>query len=475
MRRVLSVTSECAPLIKTGGLADVAGALPGALSLEGWQMRTLLPGYPAVMEALKASKPVIEEAELFGGPARVVRAKTKGLELFVLDAPHLFDRKGGPYSDTSGKDWPDNPKRFAALCLMAARIAAEGVGRWKPDLVHAHDWQAGFAPYYLRKRGIEVPSVLTIHNIAFQGFAPSDEMKALELDPADFTEEGFEYWGNVSALKAGLNFADKLTTVSPAYASELLTPEFGMGLDGVLRARAQHLSGILNGIDVDIWNPANDPLIEPYKTPPGKRRAKAALQGEFELQQADGPLCVVVSRLSDQKGLDLLLEALPALVDRGGQLVVLGSGDPGLERRFKAAAKAHPSVAAHIGYDEALSHKMIAGADAILVPSRFEPCGLTQLYGMRYGTVPVVAYTGGLIDTVIHASPMALRTGVATGIHFHPATSDALARALVHTVELYGNKKAWAAMQRNGMRQPVGWESSAAEYAALYDKVVAPA
>lgn len=468
MTKVLSVASECAPLVKTGGLADVAGALPGALAPQGIEMRTLLPGYPQVMRAAANAEVVRSERDLFGGAGRVLSARVAGLDLLVLDAPHLFDRAGSPYLDANGADWPDNPERFAALCWIAADIAETGAAGWMPDIVHCHDWQAGLLPVYLGQRGLATPSVLTIHNIAFHGLASPDRMEALRLDPQGFSAEGFEFWGQVSALKAGLRYATRLTTVSPTYARELTTPEFGMGMEGILRAREQDLTGILNGIDLDVWNPATDPEIATYKTPRGKRRARAQLGAELGLPETDGPLCVVVSRLSHQKGLDLLLEALPALLDRGGQLALLGSGDKTLEAAFGKAAAAHPGVAAHIGYDEKLSHRMMAGGDAILVPSRFEPCGLTQLYGLRYGTIPVVAMTGGLADTVINANPMALRSGVATGVQFSPVTSHALAGALIRLTELYRDRDTWSRLQRNAMRQEVGWSASAAEYAALY-------
>ncbi|RZW12554.1 MAG: glycogen synthase GlgA [Rhodobacteraceae bacterium] len=470
MRSVLSVTSECAPLVKTGGLADVAGALPGALKPIGWDMRTLLPGYRRVTEQIGKGKKVMSLPDLFGGAARVVEARVAGLHLYVLDAPHLYDRDGTPYLDTSGRDFADNPERFAALSWVASRIAAEGIGKWVPEILHCHDWQAGLAPYYATKAGTAVPSVFTIHNVAFQGVAPADRLAALGLDRADFTEAGFEYWGQISTMKAALVWADRITTVSPTYAAELQTAEFGMGMEGLLRQREGDLTGILNGIDKDIWNPATDPEIAAYRTARGKTRAKTRLRKEMGLGKADGPLCAVISRLSHQKGLDLLLEALPALIDRGGQLVVLGSGDPALEAAFRKAS-GHPNVAVHIGYDEALSHRIIAGADAILVPSRFEPCGLTQLYGLRYGTIPVVAMTGGLADTVINASPMALRSGVATGVQFQPVTAHALASALLRTVELYKDEPTWEALQKNAMQQEVGWEASAAEYAALYNEV----
>ncbi|WP_413720767.1 glycogen synthase GlgA [Silicimonas sp. MF1-12-2] len=470
MKPVLSVTSECVPLIKTGGLADVAGALPGALSPFGWEMRTLLPGYRQVMSRCRKAKSVMDLPDLFGGAVRVLQAKVDGLKLYVLDAPHLFDREGTPYLDPQGRDFPDNPERFAALSWVAARIACEGIGGWTPKVLHGHDWQAGLAAYFARKAGCEVATVFTIHNIAFQGVAPADRIGRLKLDRADFTARGFEYWGQVSTMKAALIWSDRITTVSPTYAAELQTPEFGMGMEGLLRSREADLKGILNGIDTDVWNPATDPEIASYKTAKGKARAKTKLLKEFGLQPTDGPLCAVISRLSHQKGLDVLLEALPALVDRGGQLVLLGSGDAALEAALRNASS-HPNVAVHIGYDEGMSHRIMAGADAILVPSRFEPCGLTQLYGLRYGTIPVVAMTGGLADTVINASPMALRSGVATGVQFQPVTAHALASALIRTVELFKDKPTWEALQRNAMRQEVGWEASAAEYAALYEEV----
>ncbi|MBY5934853.1 glycogen synthase GlgA [Tateyamaria omphalii] len=470
MIRVLSVASECAPLVKTGGLADVVGALPGALAPLGVEMRTLLPGYPAVMEALEGAETAAEFTGLFGGDARLLSGAAGGLDLFVLDAPHLYDRVAGIYLNDDGVDWPDNPERFAALCRVAADVAAGALGTWRPDLVHCHDWQAGLVPYYMKRDGVDVPSVLTVHNIAFQGLVQMDAAKDLGIAKADLTREGVEYWGQISALKAGLVWADRLTTVSPTYARELMTPEFGMGLDGVLQMRKADLYGILNGIDLDVWSPEVDDHIQTYKAPKGKAANKAALRAEFGLPEADGPLCVVVSRLTEQKGLDLLLDALPALLDRGGQLALLGSGDPALEGAF--ASHAHPGVAVRIGYDEALSHRMMAGGDAILVPSRFEPCGLTQLYGLRYGTLPVVALTGGLADTVIPATPATMAKGVATGLQFHPVTADALSNALIQLCDLFAAPKLWSKMQRNAMAQPVGWAPSAAAYAALYDDLV---
>ncbi|MEM6760285.1 MAG: glycogen synthase GlgA [Pseudomonadota bacterium] len=475
MTRVLSVASECAPLVKTGGLADVVGALPLALAALGDEMRTLLPGYRAVMKQVKTHNPLAKFPTLFGGPARILAAKVGALSLLILDAPHLFDRDGGLYATEDGRDWPDNPERFAALSYAAAYIARNGAGGWQPEVVHGHDWQAGLTPEYLHDlmdgHGA-VPFVFTIHNIAFQGMTSADRIAALGLSQARFSADHFEFWGQISALKAALTGARQITTVSKTYAEELMTPAFGMGMDGVLRARRADVSGIVNGIDTDAWDPATDPLIKPYKTARGKRANKTALRKEFGLSKSDGPLCVLISRLTHQKGIDLLLDALPALTWRGGQLALLGSGDTDLEVALLERAAAEPNVAVRIGYDEALSHRMMAGGDAILVPSRFEPCGLTQLYGLRYGTIPVVAMTGGLADTVINASPAALASRVATGVQFHPITADGLSNAFTRLCDLYAQPKVWADLGKNAMKQPVGWDSSAAAYSALYRQVL---
>lgn len=467
MTKVLSVASECVPLIKTGGLADVVGALPAALAGQGVEMRVLIPGYPRVMAALGKSKAVLTWDDLFGGPASLRAGKLGDGVLYALDAPHLFDREGGPYNDATGADWPDNPQRFAALSLAGARVAAEGIKGWSPDVLHCHDWQAGLAPLYLREMGAgdRVASVITIHNIAFQGMAPGDMVGTLGLPPGEFTQDGYEFWGDISALKAGLVYADKITTVSPTYAAEIMTPDYGVRMDGLLQARQADVVGILNGIDTDVWNP-------PFAKPAGKAKHRAALRREFDLPDWDGPVCVVVSRLTEQKGLDLLLMALPALLDNGGQLVLLGTGEPGLEAAYRDFAAQHPGVAVTIGYDEDLAHRMIVGGDAILVPSRFEPCGLTQLYGLHHGTLPVVALTGGLADTVINASPAGLAAGAATGIQFNPVTAQALAQALMKLVNLYHDQPTWTQMMKNAMAAPVDWGHSAAQYAALYAGMV---
>ena len=473
MMRVLSVASECVPLVKTGGLADVVGALPGALKGAGVEMRVLLPGYPAVMAALDGAE-VLEEVDAFGGPLRLLAGRAAGLDLLVLEAPQLYDRPGGPYLDAQGRDWADNDARFAALSWMGARIGVQGADGWLPDVLHGHDWQAGLMPVYVKDMGYDRPTVLTVHNIAFHGMTPADRLAALALPGYAFHPGGFEFYGQISALKAGLVHAWRITAVSPTFARELATPEHGAGLDGVIRSRGGDVRGILNGIDMELWNPATDPHIPTYRQPRGKHRATEALMEELGLPPGPGPLCVVVSRLTAQKGLDLLIEALPALLRRDGRLALLGSGDPALEDAWRAAARDHPGVAVRIGYDEALAHRLIGGGEAILVPSRFEPCGLTQLYGLRYGTVPLVARTGGLADTVIDANPAALTAGVATGIQFAPVTATALATALDRLCDLHADPDTFRRLQRNGMRAAVGWETSAAAYAALY-REVAPA
>ncbi|WP_298917392.1 glycogen synthase GlgA [uncultured Roseobacter sp.] len=476
--KILFVASECAPFVKTGGLADVIGAVPKSLSELGADARVMLPAYPALSALARNGKEVWNSGDLHGGPARLVAVSSEGIDLFLLDAPHLFERSGNIYLGADGRDWPDNAQRFGALSYVAAEVATLGVDGWRPDIVHAHDWQAGLVPAYLRQRPEKTPPcVLTIHNIAFQGLFDPSLMTTLGLSSDLYTSEGMEYFGRLGFLKAGIAFCDKITTVSPTYARELMLPEFGMGLEGLLRARSADLSGILNGIDLDVWNPEDDPhLVSAYSVRrlKGKSANRAEVVRRFGLDEdAGGPLFCVISRLTTQKGLDLLLEALPTLVARGGKLAVLGSGDKDLEAGFVAAAHTHGgSVGVIIGYDEPLSHLMQAGSDAILIPSRFEPCGLTQLYGLRYGTLPVVARTGGLADTVIDANEAALTANCATGVQFAPVTKAALDQAILRTCDLYDDPKTWAGMMRRAMRHPVGWDVSAQTYHDVYSDLL---
>ena len=481
--RVLSVASEVFPLIKTGGLADVTGALPGALAPQGVQVRTLLPGYPQVIETLEGGESVHKWRNLFGGPARLLSGTAKTLDMLVLDAPHLFRRPGNPYVDATGKDWPDNAERFAALSFVAAEVGRGLLGGYWPDVVHAHDWQAGLVPAYLRygkasKSARRPPSVITVHNLAFQGQFPATLLEKLGLPKEAFTMEGVEYYGQIGFLKAGLALADHITTVSPTYAVEIQGSEMGMGLDGLLRHRAQSLTGILNGIDAHIWDPAADThLVGRYdeKKLEVRKRNKAAIRKAFNLTTDEtAPLITVVSRLAWQKGMDILLAALPRLLGEGAQLVLLGAGDTTLQTEFTAAAARYRGkVGIVLGYNEGLSHLLQGGADAILIPSRFEPCGLTQLYGLRYGTVPIVARVGGLADTIIDANDAALAAGVATGFQFSPVTSDALGTAVARAVRVYRDPVAWRAMQQRGMATDVSWRRPAMQYAALYKDLAA--
>ena len=476
--RVLSVASECVPFVKTGGLADVVGALPGALAPLGVEMRVLMPGYPAMRAALSEDAEVHELGSLPGGPARLLCGRAAGIEVMVLDSPRLFDRPGNPYLGPDGKDWPDNHLRYGALCRLAARIASVGVGGWRPEVAHLHDWQAGLAAAWLKLgRRPAPPSLITIHNIAFQGLFPPEAATALGLPEAEFRPEGFEYFGQLAFLKAGLVYADRISTVSPTYARELMRPEFGMGLEGVIASRRAEVRGILNGIDLEVWNPESDPHIAAAfsaRTPGRKAGNRAALAERFHLRAGgEGPLFCVVSRLTRQKGLDLLLEVLPRLLARGASLALLGSGDPDLESAFRGAAKEHPGrVGVVIGWDEPLSHLVQAGSDAIVVPSRFEPCGLTQLYALRYGTLPVAARTGGLADTVIDANEAALRAGMATGFLFSPVSAAPLADAIDRACDAFADEELWSALVRRAMRHPVGWEASAPAYARTYSELI---
>lgn len=483
IKRVLSVASECAPLIKTGGLADVVGALPAALEPLGWKTKVLLPAYPGLLQKIGRGTRVWGDENLFGGPAAVVRGKIDGLNVLLLDAPHLFDRDGGPYS-AHGHDFHDNHVRFAALSWVGAQIALHGTkDKWKPDLVHAHDWQAGLVPSYLRYAGSTTPTVMTVHNIAFQGIVGADQLDYLRLPSWDFTPESLEYHGLLSTLKAGMVHASRLTTVSPSYAQELTEAHFGFGLEGVVKARRDRgeLAGFINGVDVSVWDPATDPEVVPYSAldTSGKAENRQRLLQEFSLAEPTGPLAVVVTRLTYQKGIDLMVEALPGFLERGGAVAILGSGDADYEAALGDLAARYPGqVGLRIGYDEALSHRLYAGGDIVLVPSRFEPSGLTQLYGMRYGTIPVVAATGGLRDTVCDATPENLAAGIATGFTFGDAylggTIDAggLSFALGRAIDLYGDAEAWSQLRHTAMNAPVGWEQSAAQYAAMFDNLI---
>jgi starch synthase len=481
---ILSVTAEIFPLVKTGGLADVAGALPLALAREGVAVTTLVPGYPAVMAALEKPRLVHRFANLMGAPANLLRARAGALELLVVDAPHLYERPGNPYLQASGEEWPDNGPRFAALAKVAADIGLGAVRNYRPDLIQAHDWHAGLTPVYMhyarKKDGHDKPPpvVLSIHNLAFQGRFPARLLSKLGLPQEAFSIEGVEYYGDIGFLKAGIQFADQVTTVSPSYAAEITTEEGGMGLGGLLKARARRLVGILNGIDTDVWNPETDPAIKArYTVETVELRAinKLALQAQFGLRaDPDAPLFGILSRLTDQKGVDMLLGALPVLFGEGAQLIVVGQGEARYEQAFRDAGDQYPgAMGRFVGYREDLAHLVQAGADAILAPSRFEPCGLTQLCAMRYGAIPVVSRTGGLSDTIIDANAAAIARSAATGVQFAPATQDMLEDAIRRTCALYRHHRSWRRVQRNAMASDSSWRVSAGEYAAMFQRLIA--
>jgi starch synthase len=473
MIEVLSVASEAYPLIKTGGLADVVGALPAALAPHGVSMRVMIPGYPKVMEALVGGREVWYFSNFFGGDARLIAGRAGGLDVIAVDAPHLYNRPGNPYVNSAGVDWPDNAQRFAALSFAAYELARGTVEGYQPQILHCHDWQAALVPAYnMYNAPTPAKTILTVHNIAFQGRFGWDVFNSLKLDFRSANEGAIEYFGGIGYLKAGLLCADAITTVSPTYANEIRTPAFGMGLEGLLQMRADKVHGILNGIDDSAWDPMKDaalPQTFGAASIPQRAVNKDELCGRFGIEPGNGPLFAVVSRLTWQKGLDMMVPLIDEMVARGASLLVLGSGDPEIENGFKAAAARHPGkVGVQIGYDEALSHLIQAGADVMVVPSRFEPCGLTQLYGLRYGCVPLVSRVGGLADTVIDANEAAVEAGVATGVVFAPATAEAFAEGIRRTIALYERPKVWHKMQRRGMKSDVSWELSAKKYADLY-------
>jgi starch synthase len=479
--RILQVSAELVPLVKTGGLADVTGALPAALKAAGAETRLLLPGFPAFRESLTKECAVAPLALPWGeGRASLLRGRLAGhgdTPVYLLDAPGLFERPGNPYSDAAGVAYADNHRRFALLGLAAARLA-EGIDAdWLPQIVHAHDWHAALACAHLAASRARLrsraKSVYTVHNLAYQGLFPAATFCELGLPPPQYAVEGVEFFGQVSFMKAGLQFADAITTVSPTYAHEIQTPEQGCGLDGLLRHRAGMLHGILNGVDASIWSPGHDlSIAQAYsiERPEGKADCKAALQRECGLDvKPDAPLFGVVSRLTEQKGLPLVIEALPDLLAAGGQLVVLGSGDARLDAAFADAAARHPQqVARRTGMDEGLAHRIYAGSDVVLVPSRFEPCGLTQMYGLAYGALPLVHRVGGLADTVVDCTLEDLAADTATGFVFDGFNAAELRRALRRAFALWSRQDYWARVRANAMRQHFGWDDAAKRYVEVY-------
>ena len=477
--KILFATSEIAPWVKTGGLGDVAGALPAALRAAGHDVRVLVPAYPALLKSFPDAAEIARPHWLGGllpTPGLREAVAPDGTPLLLLDYPPYFNRQGNPYLGPEGRDWLDNHLRFGLLSRVAAWIGAEASTLdWQPDVIHCHDWQTGLAPAYLNYLpGRRAKSLVTVHNLAFQGLFDHASLFELGLPDAAWGMHGVEFYGYLSFLKAGLQHADAITTVSPSYAREIQTDAEGMGMAGLLRHRSGQLSGILNGIDIALWNPATDPHLEQTYTArhlEGKAANKAALQAQFGLEQRpDLPLLAVVSRLTEQKGLDLLLEVAPQILKLPAQLVVLGNGGHELEHGWVALARKHKNrCAVKIGFDEGLAHRIEAGADIFLMPSRFEPCGLNQMYSLRYGTPPVVRATGGLADTVIDAAD----TRHGNGFVFGPATTAALLQAVQRAIIAWRDPDRWRSLQKRGMARDSSWQESARHYVALYQQLLA--
>jgi len=478
--RVLFATPEAAPFVKTGGLGDVAGALPAALRALGADVRLLMPAYRGVAAKVGATREVGQLARTAGAPpARILEGSApNGVPVLLVDCPAFFDRPGGPYQDERGGDHVDNAFRFGLLSRVAAAIGTSASPiPWRAEVVHANDWQTALAPAYLRYApGVAAASIVTIHNLAFQGIFAPGVMPLLGLPPESFSIDGVEYYGQMSFLKGGLFFADAITTVSPNYAREIQSEPLGFGLQGLLAARRDVLHGILNGIDTAAWDPARDPLI-PSHFSAAKLAAKAgnkvALRKRFALDADPAvPVLTMVSRLTDQKGVDLLLESLADILALPAQVAIVGTGEPAYERLLQTLAKRNPGrMGVVIGFDEALAHLAEAGADIFLMPSRFEPCGMNQMFSQRYGTVPVVHATGGLADSVTDTTPASLADGTATGFVFHSPKSAAFFAAVRRAVQAWGRRELWARLQRNGMARDFSWTASAQRYLTLYRDV----
>lgn len=482
MERILFVTSEYYPLVKTGGLADVSAGLTHALREKGNEVNVLLPGYPQVLAQLKDRRIIATFTVNVGHKQSVTLMEGQvhsSESVWVAHCPAFFDRPGGPYLDESKTDWPDNWLRFALLCRVAEAIAlGHGFNQWRPTVVHCNDWHAGLIPALLSQYAERPATVMTIHNLAYQGVFGYDAFQQLKLPAHWWSFDKLEFYGNFSFLKAGIVFADFITTVSPTYANEIITSEFGYGMEGVLAYHQPRLQGILNGVDYTQWNPASDPYIpHPYQQDSLERKAanKLAFQQSVGLSpDGSSPLVGVVSRLVHQKGMDLL----PALIEQtlhkptaGHELqwAVLGSGESYIETALQALAQKYPDrVSVQIGYDESMAHQVEAAADLFLMPSRYEPCGLNQIYSLKYGTLPIVRKTGGLADTVVDATPNAIELGTATGVQFEQCDIPSITHALARAVTLYEDKNLLKALRRAAMSQSFGWAHSAAEYQAIY-------
>jgi len=477
MKKILFASSEVHPLIKTGGLADVAGSLPRALAELSQDVRVILPNYQTIKKTEEVR--FISSVRVNNQDANILETKLPGSDVIVwlVDCPALFDVPGNPYTDESGNPWDNIADRFTLFCRIIVEVAMNRAHLdWHADVVHCNDWQTGLVPALLSIEGNKPSTVFTIHNMAYQGMFPQSTFSALNLPVQLWHPNGLEFHEMLSFIKGGLSYANRITTVSPTYALEIQTPEFGYGLEGLLSHKHVILSGIINGMDLEQWNPETDTSIsEPYNvsTLADKVINKTSLQARSSLPvNKSVPLFGLISRLVDQKGIDLVIDCLSEMVDMPLQLVLLGSGDKSVERKLLDFARLYPKkISVTIGYDEALAHQIEAGADIFLMPSRFEPCGLNQMYSQRYGTIPIVRETGGLADTIEDALPKSMNNNTATGISFKEASSGALLEAIKRAMLLYADKKSWKKIQIAAMEKDFSWKNSAEQYLALYKEI----
>lgn len=479
MIRVLYATSEVYPLIKTGGLADVSASLPAALCDLDYDVHILLPGYPVAM-AMARKESALRKARLQIGHYSVslwqTRLPESAVTLWLVDCPALFDRPGNPYQTATGEDWWDNAQRYELFCRVASLIALGEAGiSWVPDIVHCNDWQTGLIPVFLEPHQGRPGTVFTIHNLAYQGLFPHEIFRALGLPDSLWNMHELEFHGELSFIKGGLVFSDRITTVSPGYAREIQTPDYGYGLDGLLRHRRDRLSGILNGIDTRIWNPEDDPFLDVhYDIDHFEHKAlnKVHLQQQLGLGSSDSPLLGFIGRMVEQKGLDWILAVMPPLLARGCQFALLGSGERRYEEPLKALALQWPKqISLTLGYDEVLSHRITAGCDLFMMPSRFEPCGLNQMYSLRYGTIPVVHAVGGLRDTIF--DPVDTGLNKANGFCFKEPDAESFLGAIERALDCQKNLKTWRRLQQNAMSGEYSWKLRAKSYGDLYVKVQA--
>ena len=477
MKKILFVTSEAHPLIKTGGLADVSGSLPKALAELSQDIRLIMPNYQAVKTnghvrflcSLRIDNRDVNILETHMPDSNVI--------VWLVDYPEFFNYPGNPYSDEHGNAWPNNAERFALFCRVAVACAMDRINQdWKADIVHCNDWQTGLVPALLSLEDGRPATIFTIHNMAYQGLFPASRVASLNLPGKLWHQDGLEFNNMLSFIKGGLAYADRITTVSPTYALEIQTPAFGYGLEGLLTHRKDALVGIINGIDMDQWNPETDTHISHsygVTSLTEKQLNKAELQKQLALPVNDNiPVIALISRLVEQKGIDMVIDCLPEMMTMPMQFILLGEGDKDYELRLQNLAHLYPDkMALTLGYNEALAHTIEAGADIFLMPSRFEPCGLNQMYSQRYGTIPIVRKTGGLADTVIDATPETIANSTATGVVFNEASSGALIEAIKRAMLLYNSQDIWNKMQIDAMQKDFSWQRSAEQYLALYQNI----